>query len=57
MAKKSARVLFGLVCTECSNQNYVSEKNKINTQEPLSFNKFCNNCQKKTLHKEKKKLD
>jgi large subunit ribosomal protein L33 len=57
MAKKSARVLFGLVCPECSNQNYVSEKNKTNTQDPLSFNKFCDTCKKTTIHKEKKKLD
>ena len=57
MAKKSARVLFGLICTECKNQNYVSEKSKINTQEPLTLNKYCNKCKKKTAHKESKKLD
>jgi len=57
MAKKSARVLFGLVCSLCSNQNYVSEKNKLNTQDALSFNKFCDKCKKYTMHKEKKKLD
>lgn len=57
MAKKSSRVQFGLVCTESSHQNYISEKSKINTQEALSFKKFCNTCKKHTLHKEKKKLD
>ncbi|MBP9691278.1 50S ribosomal protein L33 [Candidatus Woesebacteria bacterium] len=57
MAKKSARVQFGLVCTVCNNQNYVSEKSKINTQDALSFKKFCNTCKKVTDHKEKKKLD
>lgn len=57
MAKKSARVQFGLVCTECNSQNYVSEKSKLNTTDALSFKKFCNVCKKQTMHKEKKKLD
>ncbi len=56
MAKKSTRVLFGLVCSECNTQNYVSEKSKLNTQEALSMKKYCNNCKKHTIHKEKKKL-
>ncbi|QQS43944.1 50S ribosomal protein L33 [Candidatus Roizmanbacteria bacterium] len=57
MAKKSTRVLFGLVCTECSTMNYVSEKSKINTQEPITLTKYCPVCKKHTEHKEKKKLD
>lgn len=54
---KSARVQVGLVCKECKNQNYVTEKSKLNTTEPLEFKKYCNVCRKTTDHKEKKKLD
>ena len=56
MAKKGPRQLLGLVCSVCKRQNYVAEKNKINTPEKLSFNKFCKNCRKVTLHKETSKL-
>lgn len=49
--------MFGLVCTVCKRQNYVSEKNKTNTTSPLKFNKYCLKCRKHTEHKEKKKLD
>lgn len=56
MAKKGSRVLMGLVCTVCNKQNYVTQKNKVNTTEVLSLKKYCNRCRKRTLHKEKKKL-
>ncbi len=56
MAKKGARILVGLVCEICNKQNYVTEKNKINTTEGLKIKKYCNQCKKHTLHKEKKKL-
>jgi len=56
MAKKTGRMLVGLVCSECKNQNYITEKNKLNAQEPLRFKKYCNTCKKRTEHKEKKKL-
>lgn len=57
MAKKSARVLVGLVCEVCNKQNYVVPKNKLNTTTALKLNKYCNKCKKHTPHKEKKKLD
>lgn len=57
MAKKRARELIGFVCSECKQQNYVSEKNKLKTQEKLELNKFCNNCRKVTKHTETKDLD
>ena len=57
MAKKGSRMLVGLVCTICSKQNYVVEKNKINTPTALKLKKYCNKCKKNTNHKEKKKLD
>lgn len=56
MAKKGSRVLFGLVCSVCNKQNYVAEKNKVNTTESLKLMKYCNKCKKHTEHKEKKKL-
>lgn len=56
MAKKGSRVLIGLVCEVCNKQNYVSEKNKINTTEAIKLKKYCNKCKKTTMHKEKKKL-
>ncbi len=57
MAKKRSRDFIGFVCDVCKQQNYTSEKNKINSPEPINLNKFCNKCKKVTRHKEKKKLD
>lgn len=57
MAKKSSRILVGLICEICNKQNYVVEKNKINTTSALKLKKYCNKCKKSTAHKEKKKLD
>lgn len=57
MAKKEQRILFGLVCSVCKSQNYVSMRNKINTTEKLVLKKYCRHCRKHTEHKEKAKLD
>ncbi len=57
MAKKGSRVLVGLICEVCNKQNYVTEKNKVNTTVSLKMKKYCNKCKKRTMHKEKKKLD
>jgi len=56
MAKKGSRVLIGLVCEVCKRQNYVVEKNKINTPGALKLKKFCKKCRQNRVHKEKKKL-
>lgn len=56
MAKKGSRVLLGLTCDVCKNQNYVTVKSKINTTEGLKLMKYCKKCMKRTPHKEKKKL-
>jgi large subunit ribosomal protein L33 len=57
MAKKGEhRVTLGLTCTVCKNRNYVTTRNKINTQEKLLLKKFCNHCRKVTEHKEVEKL-
>ncbi|MBI3366511.1 50S ribosomal protein L33 [Candidatus Roizmanbacteria bacterium] len=57
MAKKGSRILVGLICELCNKQNYVVEKNKVNTTNALKLKKYCNRCKKHTVHKEKKKLD
>ncbi|TLG76520.1 50S ribosomal protein L33 [Culicoidibacter larvae] len=41
-------------CTECDNENYITDKNKKNTPERLEVKKFCPNCNRSTLHREKK---
>lgn len=56
MAKKGSRVKIGLICETCKSQNYVSEKNKLNTTDSVKLKKFCKRCKKHSIHKEKKKL-
>ncbi len=56
MAKKGNRIIVGLRCTECGRLNYVSERNRINTNQKLELKKYCPQCKKHTLHKEVKKL-
>ncbi|OGD05077.1 50S ribosomal protein L33, partial [Candidatus Amesbacteria bacterium RIFCSPLOWO2_01_FULL_48_50] len=46
MAKKGARQIFALVCTVCKSQNYLTEKNKVNTPDKLEFKKYCPRCRK-----------
>lgn len=55
MAKRSKRVTLNLECSDCKTQNYVTEKNKINTPDRIELKKFCKNCRKVTDHKEVKK--
>jgi large subunit ribosomal protein L33 len=57
MAKKEQRLLLAMICTVCKSQNYITERNKINTTEKLVLNKYCPHCQKHTEHKETTKLD
>lgn len=57
MAKKDQRLIVGLICTVCKSQNYVTERNKINTTEKLLMKKYCRLCKKHTEHKETSKLD
>ncbi|HLC94295.1 MAG TPA: 50S ribosomal protein L33 [Patescibacteria group bacterium] len=56
MAKKGARVKIGLICETCKRQNYVTQKNKLNTTGALRLKKYCRTCRKRTVHKEMKKL-
>ncbi len=61
MAKKGAREIVAMVCSVCKNQNYVTERNKVNmqtkgTMTKLVLNKYCKFCRKVTEHKENAKL-
>ena len=57
MAKKGSRTLLAFVCSECNSQNYVTEKNKVNTPDKLVLKKYYKRCRKVTKHKERKKLE
>jgi len=54
--KKGPRQNFGLVCTVCGNFNYLTERNKVNTEEKLKLTKYCKTCKKATAHKETAKF-
>lgn len=56
MAKKGPRQILGLACTVCKRVNYISERNKVNTEGKLELKKFCSHCRKHTPHKETSKL-
>jgi large subunit ribosomal protein L33 len=45
---------FKLVCSECKNENYYTDKNKKTTPERMEIKKYCPTCRKHTIHKEKK---
>lgn len=55
MAKKGeVRENVTLVCDSCKQKNYRTPKNKRNTPERLTLNKYCKFCKKTTQHKEGK---
>lgn len=56
MAKKGAREIVAMVCSVCKNQNYVTERNKVNMEKKLEIKKWCKHCKKVQLHKETAKL-
>jgi large subunit ribosomal protein L33 len=56
MAKKGARELVSLNCSVCKNQNYITDRNKINMEKKLEIKKYCKHCRKVQLHKESAKL-
>lgn len=58
MAKKSARIKVGLVCTETGIQNYVTEVNKLRPEIlKTKVRRYCPQLQRHTLHEFRKKLD
>ena len=56
MAKGDQRFTLGLKCTVCKRVNYVTERNRINTEEKLVLKKYCKWDKKVTEHKETDKL-
>ncbi len=52
MAKKAARIIITLACTECKERNYTTEKNKVNDPGRLELKKYCPRCHRHTLHRE-----
>ena len=48
------RDLVKLVCEECKNENYYTDKNKKLNPERIEFKKYCPKCKKHTIHKETK---
>ncbi|MBC7528654.1 MAG: 50S ribosomal protein L33 [Chthonomonadaceae bacterium] len=56
MARKEARIIVTLACTDCKSRNYVTSKNRIKQQARLELQKYCSRgtCQKHTLHREAK---
>lgn len=54
MAKKAARTVITLECTECRERNYVSEKNRRNDPSRLELSKYCPRCRTHRPHRETK---
>jgi len=54
MAKKVARMVITLACTECQERNYTTTKNRRNDPGRLELNKYCPRCRAHTLHRETK---
>ena len=54
MAKKENREGVALKCTVCDEINYLTSKNKKNTEGKLELKKYCPRCRKSTVHKERK---
>ena len=52
---KDDRYHLTLTCTECGEENYLTQKNKKSNAERFEILKYCPCCKKKTLHREKKK--
>ena len=51
---KKMRDLVRLICEECKEENYYTDKNKRLNPERIEFKKYCPRCREHTIHKEKK---
>ncbi len=49
-----ARDLVRLICTECKEENYYTDKNKKLNPERIEMKKYCPRCNKHQIHREKK---
>ena len=56
MARKGNRLILGMVCDQCHSKNYITERNRVNTEEKLVLKKYCPKCRAHTKHKETQKL-
>ena len=54
--KKGNRMLIALECTETGVRTYVTQKNRLNTNEKLQLMKYNPKLKKHTLHKEVQRL-
>jgi len=54
--KKGPRQIYGLKCSVCGKFNYLTQRNKVNTEKKLELKKYCKKCRKHEVHKEAKKL-
>lgn len=53
MASKSdVRPKITLACEVCKERNYITKKNRRNTPDRLTINKYCRRCNKSTQHRE-----
>ncbi len=50
----TARAQVILVCSECKEQNYFTDKNKKLHPDRMEVKKYCPTCKKTTVHREKK---
>jgi len=50
--RKADRTIVTLECTECSNRNYTTEKNKRNDPQRMELKKYCRTQRKVTLHRD-----
>ena len=48
------RDFIRLLCTDCKEENYYTDKNKKTIPGRFEIKKYCPKCKKHTLHKEKK---
>lgn len=53
-SKKGVRPVVTLVCTECKERNYITEKNRRNDPNRMELKKYCSRCRSHTLHRESK---
>ena len=54
--KKGNRILIGLECTETCRRTYITQKNRVNTNDKIELMKYNPDLKKHTLHKEVTRL-
>ncbi|MEA1959647.1 MAG: 50S ribosomal protein L33 [Chloroflexota bacterium] len=52
MAKKGARIIIHLACTECKERVYTTTKNKKNDPDRLERKKYCPRCRTHRTYRE-----